>query len=69
MHYYYDIVLWTASLKEYAMPVMDYIDPERKAVERLFRDSCTQYKGGLTKDLNKLGRDLKDVLIVDVMHS
>lgn len=41
MHFYYDIVLWTASLKEYAMPVMDYIDPDRKAVDRLYRDSCT----------------------------
>ncbi|CAD8095196.1 unnamed protein product [Paramecium sonneborni] len=62
---FYDIVFWTASLKEYAMPVMDYIDPDRKAVERLFRDSCTPLKNGLTKDLTKLGRDLKDVIIVD----
>ena len=28
---YFDIVLWTASLKEYADPVMDAIDPQRKA--------------------------------------
>lgn len=48
------------------MPVMDYIDPDRKAIERLFRDSCTSLKNGLTKDLTKLGRDLKDVVIVDV---
>ncbi|CAD8091996.1 unnamed protein product [Paramecium primaurelia] len=62
---FYDIILWTASLKEYAMPVMDYIDPDKKAIERLFRESCTIIKGGLTKDLNKLGRDLKDIVIVD----
>lgn len=48
------------------MPVMDFIDPDKKAIERLFRESCTIIKGGLTKDLNKLGRDLKDVIIVDV---
>lgn len=48
------------------MPVMDFIDPDRKAIERLFRDSCTPLKNGLTKDLTKLGRDLKDVVIVDV---
>ncbi|CAD8178153.1 unnamed protein product [Paramecium octaurelia] len=65
LNQFYDIILWTASLKEYAMPVMDYIDPDRKAVERLFRDSCTPFKNGLTKDLTKLGRDLKDVVIVD----
>ena len=45
---------------------MDYIDPDRKAIERLFRDSCTPYKNGLTKDLRKLERDLKDVIIIDV---
>ncbi|CAD8097210.1 unnamed protein product [Paramecium sonneborni] len=62
---FYDIIFWTASLKEYAIPVMDYIDPDRKAVERLFRESCTPLNNGLTKDLTKLGRDLKDVIIVD----
>lgn len=63
---FYDVVLWTASLKEYAMPVMDFVDPEKKVMERLFRESCTIIKGGLTKDLNILGRDLKDIIIVDV---
>lgn len=33
---------------------------------RLYRDSCTPIKGGLTKNLAILGRDLKDILIVDV---
>ena len=48
------------------MPVMDFIDPENKVTERLFRETCTIIKGGLTKDLTKLGRDLKDIIIVDV---
>ncbi|CAD8054536.1 unnamed protein product [Paramecium sonneborni] len=62
---YFEIVLWTASLKEYADPVMDIIDPQRRIQTRLYRESCTQVKGGLTKNLNKLGRNLKDVIIID----
>ncbi|CAD8097640.1 unnamed protein product [Paramecium primaurelia] len=44
---------------------MDFVDPNKKAIERLYRENCTIIKGGLTKDLNKLGRDLKDIIIVD----
>ncbi|CAD8137662.1 unnamed protein product [Paramecium pentaurelia] len=62
---YFEIIMWTASLKEYADPVMDIIDPSRRALIRLYRDSCTPIQGGLTKNLNKLGRSLKDVLIID----
>ncbi|CAD8143000.1 unnamed protein product [Paramecium octaurelia] len=62
---YFDIVLWTASLKEYADPVIDIIDPQRRIQTRLYRESCTPIRGGLTKNLNKLGRNLKEVLIID----
>ena len=65
MFEYYDIIMWTASLKEYADPVMDYIDPNRRAILRMYRDSCTPLKNGLTKNLNRLGKDLKDVIIID----
>ncbi|CAD8135120.1 unnamed protein product [Paramecium octaurelia] len=63
---YYEIIMWTASLKEYADPVMNIIDPQRRALTRLYRQSCTSIQGGLTKNLHKLGRNLKDVLIVDM---
>lgn len=60
------MVMWTASLKEYADPVMDFIDPSRRALIRMYRESCSPLKQGLAKNLVKLGKDLKDVLIIDV---
>lgn len=61
----YELVLFTASMKEYADAVLDRIDPHRAIRYRLFRDSCTEISGKFVKDLSLLGRDLKRVIIVD----
>lgn len=66
MSEYFDIVLWTASLREYADPVMDQIDTSKKATMRLFRENCTLLTTGLTKNLINLDLNLKDVIIIDV---
>lgn len=61
----YEVVIFTASVGKYAGPLLDKIDPERRCPWRLYRDSCLLWQGNYIKDLSKLGRDLKDVLIVD----
>jgi Dullard-like phosphatase family protein len=61
----YEIVIFTASLSLYADPLLDMIDPSGCATYRLFRDHCTLCNNTFVKDLSILGRDLKDVLIVD----
>lgn len=61
----YECVLFTASLAKYADPVADLLDRWGVFRARLFRESCVFYRGNYVKDLNKLGRDLNQVVIVD----
>ncbi len=60
-----ELVVYTASLSQYADPLLDVLDPAHCADFRLFREHCTLTSNGYVKDLSQLGRDLKDVIIVD----
>jgi RNA polymerase II subunit A small phosphatase-like protein len=62
----FEVVVFTASLSNYADPLLDILDPNRQISFRLFRESCSYSNGAYVKDLTKLGRDLKNVVIVDV---
>lgn len=61
----YECILFTASLAKYADPVADLLDQWGVFKTRLFRDSCVFYRGNYVKDLNKLGRELQQIVIVD----
>ena len=61
----YEVVLFTASIERYADPLLKLLDPNGCIDSRLYRESCTEYRGSYVKDLRRLGRDLKDVIIVD----
>jgi RNA polymerase II subunit A small phosphatase-like protein len=61
----FEIVVFTAALKEYASLVLDWLDRNRFISHRLYRDSCRNIDGKLVKDLSHVGRDLKSVVIVD----
>jgi RNA polymerase II subunit A small phosphatase-like protein len=61
----FEIVVFTAALKEYASLVLDRLDRNRFISHRLYRDSCRNIDGKLVKDLSHVGRDLKSVVIVD----
>ncbi|KAL4451027.1 hypothetical protein ABPG74_021349 [Tetrahymena malaccensis] len=62
---YYELIIYTASLSEYADPVMDRIDKNNVCSLRLFRENCTLYNGVFVKDLSLMQRDLKDLIIID----
>jgi len=61
----FEVVVFTASLSKYADPVLDLLDSTRVVHHRLFREACTNYKGNFVKDMGRLGRDIKKVLIID----
>ncbi|KAF8639969.1 hypothetical protein AX17_001218 [Amanita inopinata Kibby_2008] len=64
---WYTLVIFTASMQEYADPVIDWLDAGRGIlVQRFFRDSCTQLpNGSYTKDLSIIESDLSRVCLVD----
>ncbi|RDB22789.1 Nuclear envelope morphology protein 1 [Hypsizygus marmoreus] len=64
---WYTLVIFTASMQEYADPVIDWLDAGRGILaHRLFRDSCTQLpNGSFTKDLSIVEADLSRVCLVD----
>lgn len=61
----YEVVIFTASLSKYAGPLLDKLDKNKFCSYRLFREHCTVINNGFVKDLKKLGRDMKDVIIID----
>ncbi|KAJ6539293.1 NLI interacting factor-like phosphatase-domain-containing protein [Mycena capillaripes] len=64
---WYTLVIFTASMQEYADPVIDWLDAGRGILaNRLFRDSCTQLpNGSYTKDLSVVDPDLSRVCLID----
>ncbi|KDD72284.1 NLI interacting factor-like phosphatase, partial [Helicosporidium sp. ATCC 50920] len=64
MAQYYELVIYTSQLPTYADPILDRLDPQRLVQYRLYRDS-TQYVGGRhVRDLSKLNRDPRQVLLL-----
>jgi carboxy-terminal domain RNA polymerase II polypeptide A small phosphatase len=62
---YYELVIFTASLSKYAEPLMEILDQGEWCQHLLFREHCTYYNGIFVKDLSQIGRNLKDVIIID----
>lgn len=61
----FEVVVFTAAVKEYASLVLDRIDQNGLISHRLYRDSCREVEGKFVKDLSEMGRDLNRVIIVD----
>jgi len=61
----YEVVIFTASISEYANPLMNKLDPKGMCKYRLFREHCSVCNGVFVKDLMFLGREPKDMIIID----
>ncbi|KIX09991.1 uncharacterized protein Z518_01072 [Rhinocladiella mackenziei CBS 650.93] len=63
---WYKVVVFTASVQEYADPVIDWLEQERKYfVGRYYRQHCTFRNGAYIKDLSSIEPDLSKVIILD----
>jgi len=61
----FEIVIFTASVKNYASPLIDIIDINKICKHRLFRDDCLLINGTFIKNLDLLNKNLKNVIIID----
>lgn len=57
--------MFTASLPEYALPVVKYLDPNGYIVKVLTRQHCTETLDGLVKDLEILNIPYEKLILLD----
>ncbi|KAF9914908.1 Nuclear envelope morphology protein 1 [Lobosporangium transversale] len=63
---WYKLVIFTASMAEYADPVIDWLDQNRTLFEkRYFRQACFFRNGSYLKDLTVVEQDLSSVCLLD----
>ncbi|KAK7964903.1 dullard-like phosphatase [Apiospora saccharicola] len=63
---WFNLVVFTASVQEYADPVIDWLESERKFFTgRFYRQHCTFRHGAFIKDLSSVEPDLSKVMILD----
>ncbi len=62
----YEVVIFTASMTTYAEPIIEQLEQMSGArFAKLYRQHCSYINKLFIKDLSKLGRPLKDCIIVD----
>ena len=62
---YFEVVIFTAALKDYADWIINAMDTDHSITHRLYRDNTHFKNGTYIKDLSKLGRDIPKTIIID----
>lgn len=62
---YYELVIFTAAMQDYADSVLDQIDKDGYIKYRLYRQHTSPYGHLIAKDLSKIGRDLSRSILID----
>jgi RNA polymerase II subunit A small phosphatase-like protein len=62
---WFEVVLFTKSLPEYAAPLFQRIDRHKVAAAYLFRENYTFHNGLYVKDLSMLGRSLSEIVFIE----
>jgi len=61
----YDLVIFTASVQNYADTVIDYIDPNGWIKQRYYRSNCINVDNYWVKNLTILNSDLAHTILID----
>lgn len=61
----FEVVIFTAAVKDYADWILDRLDPSKQVAHRLYRQHTQPLGGVYLKDLSRLGRELSQTIIVD----
>jgi len=61
----FDLYIFTASMPEYSLPVIQLLWPGFPISRVLTRHHCRVYNGFFVKDLSIFQRNMKDIIIVD----
>ncbi|KAL4476434.1 hypothetical protein ABPG74_010167 [Tetrahymena malaccensis] len=65
MSEYYEIIIFTAALQDYADFILDIIDSKKSISYKLYRQHTVAYQNSYIKDLSRIGRDLNKIIIID----
>ena len=62
----YELVAYSSETKEVSDVILNEIEKNKKFFDfKLYKDHCTLYKNRFVKDITKLGRDIRKIIIVD----
>ena len=61
----YEIIIFTASPKNYAEMVIDLIDKNKIIKYKFYRENCIFFNNNYVKELKKLNRNMKNLIILD----
>ena len=63
---YYELVSFSTESKEYSEMILNEIEKNKKFFDyNLYKDHTTLYENRLIKDITKLGRDIRKIIIID----
>jgi len=65
MQKYFEICFFTASVSSYALPLISKLEQNGYNYQILCRQHCDIKAKSFVKDLSKIGRELRDVIIID----
>lgn len=66
MNELFDLYIFTASIPEYANPVIDRLDVHNVTKNRLYRDDCIEQNGSFIKNLAVFQRSMSELILLDV---